>query len=427
VTKTPGFASCDCFKLLEAIACLLFTCFVVSLVTDFTGLSLPGTVLEEPTLYAERTSLDNDRNWHDRRHEWHDNERAAEKWRKEHRWLPASKRIHDHIFTTSSEGFKLAASQASVSLTTLFNAMPAWTDDFILLDIIKCLKQTGTADQTLPLFKLVARDPWAIERCFSVVHSTPYSDFSARTRALNRSESDVGPPKIIQIGFNKAGTRSIWKFLHDISVASAHWEGGYLAQSIDKNLLNGERLLDGYEELDGFTDLFYFATCIPEREKVTKYPGVSANKYFRSLDRQYPGSLFILNTRGLMGWIESRAKHPGNCNVHWVNHWPDMRYIWALEWHVHMAGVLSYFAGYEERKPTGDLLVLDIAQDDSSLLHAFLLTPAYLRDVEIEKVINVEKTLLCHGLECPSIQERANEMQKHFEDLRKTDEARQKG
>merc|ERR1719461_656983 len=206
---------------------------------DLAGISLPAS-LEPEEVFTSAADGFSELEFSDREHE-----SASSTWKEKHRWLPASKRKHNHIFGTSSEGFKLAASQASVTLEMLLDAMPAWTDDYFLIDIIKCLKFN---DLKIPLYKLIAQDPWHVESCFKIIHSPSYSDLEARKMAM--SQNTTGPPKIIQIGFNKAGTRSIWKFFHDIDVASAHWEGGLLAQAMDKNMLAGKRLFEGYEDFD---------------------------------------------------------------------------------------------------------------------------------------------------------------------------------
>merc|ERR1719461_1894097 len=162
---------------------------------DLAGISLPAS-LEPEEIFTTTAEDFSELEFSDRVHE-----SASSTWKEKHRWLPASKRKHNHIFGTSSEGFKLAASQASVTLEMLLDAMPAWTDDYILLDIIKCLKRN---DLKIPLYKLIPNDPWNLERCFSIIHSPPYSDVDARKRAMN--QTSAGAPKIIQIGFNKAGT-----------------------------------------------------------------------------------------------------------------------------------------------------------------------------------------------------------------------------
>lgn len=155
--------------------------------------------------------------------------------------------------------------------------------------------------------------------------------------------------------------------------------------------------------------MYYGIECVPERNKYTRYRQFAGYRYFRELDQQYPRSLFILNVRNIEDWIASRAMHPGNCFDRWIGIWPDVRWLWALEWYLHMAGVLSYFGGLSDVKPLGDLLVFDIGGDNATLLHRFLRTrPSTKKHPRLMLDITTKIPELCRKDDCPSPQDRAD-------------------
>lgn len=155
--------------------------------------------------------------------------------------------------------------------------------------------------------------------------------------------------------------------------------------------------------------MYYGIECVPERNKCTRYRQFAGYRYFRELDQQYPRSLFILNVRDIEDWIASRAMHPGNCFDRWIGIWPDVRWLWALEWYLHMAGVLSYFGGLGDVKPLGDLLVFDIGGDNATLLHRFLRTrPSTKKHPRLMLDSTTKIPELCRKDDCPTPQDRAD-------------------
>ena len=82
---------------------------------------------------------------------------------------------------------------------------------------------------------------------------------------------------------------------------------------------------------------------------------------FAVLDEQYPGSRFVLTTRDLDGWLESRRRHVlrNQAEAEAGRYHGDFLEVdveaWRAEREAHHAAVLAHFAD----RP-GDLLVLDI-------------------------------------------------------------------
>ena len=190
--------------------------------------------------------------------------------------------------------------------------------------------------------------------------------------------------KIFQIGFNKCGTWSI----HDLfsrraspKIHSVHWDGGLLAKSMMDNILQGKDILSKYPGHRVFIDM----ECCFLSER--GYEWFFAFKHFEKLDRQYPGSKFILNTRGMEAWIESRFNHvcrhiigtDGNVELtescfYWQRMLPwvsksmgrdvskeELAEIWRQEREEHHNRVFEYF----KDRPR-DLLVFNLDSDPFS-------------------------------------------------------------
>jgi hypothetical protein len=88
--------------------------------------------------------------------------------------------------------------------------------------------------------------------------------------------------KIFGIGLNKTGTTSLHFALNSIGVRSFHYTTD-LKEKFQNNLEAGLPLLSGLDEFNAFSD-----NPIPE--------------YFKLLDEQYPGSLFIRNGNWIHGF-----------------------------------------------------------------------------------------------------------------------------
>ena len=169
--------------------------------------------------------------------------------------------------------------------------------------------------------------------------------------------------KIFQIGFNKTGTGSIYQFLLDNDIKSVHWAGGKISRIMHLNDLNGDPLLKGLEEYQGFTDM----------EHNLKDGGFfyASERYFKELDKQYPGSLFIFNYRNIDKWILSRSKHSNGMYLlnAMIKDGLDRDEIfsqWRQEYKTHMQNVEDYF------REKDNCLLLNIEDTNNELLGEFL-------------------------------------------------------
>lgn len=105
---------------------------------------------------------------------------------------------------------------------------------------------------------------------------------------------------IFVIGFNKAGTTSLHKLFRSSGLSSLHCKKGELAKGMLENALHGRKILDGFDrKYSVFSDMYF-------RNQQFFFEG---NSLFRQLDKDYPDSLFIYNTRPIENWLRSRKLH----------------------------------------------------------------------------------------------------------------------
>ncbi|MBU3822735.1 sulfotransferase family protein [Flavobacteriaceae bacterium XHP0103] len=159
--------------------------------------------------------------------------------------------------------------------------------------------------------------------------------------------------KIFCIGLNKTGTSSLHKAFGVLGFSSVHHVGneGSLHRIMIENKVNNRKLLSGIDHYDAYSDWVMTDT---------KY-------FFKILDKEYPGSKFIFNTRPIEDWISSREAHvktidnleklqkeqPGNT---WYNLRKD---LWRNEFLELEKEVVEYFKGREQ-----DFLPFDVTKGD---------------------------------------------------------------
>jgi hypothetical protein len=172
--------------------------------------------------------------------------------------------------------------------------------------------------------------------------------------------------KIFVVGFNKCATRTLHGYLAGNRIPAIHWDYGRLATTMVRNALAGRRLLHGYDHrYRAFSDMILLTDRIC----------VEGNAFFRTLDRDYPGSRFIYNTRSLEDWIQSRIGHRDGSYLRRyksvlntdddavvIDHWKTVRSRFEHD-------LYSYFSGRD------DLLVFDIAKDEPDSIGAFIGAP----------------------------------------------------
>jgi hypothetical protein len=163
--------------------------------------------------------------------------------------------------------------------------------------------------------------------------------------------------KVFCVGLSKTGTRSLHEALQILGLRSVHWGGPDLTTAVQRGPemraaieaaeRDGRPLLDGLEDADAYSDILALSTR------------------FEVLDRQYPGSRFILTVRDLDEWVDSRVRHVEANVERKARGEYDGTFLvvdeagWRREATEHEDRVRSHFAG----RPA-DLLVMDIAAGD---------------------------------------------------------------
>ena len=175
--------------------------------------------------------------------------------------------------------------------------------------------------------------------------------------------------KIFCIGLSKTGTRSLHEALQVLGFRSVHWGGPDLQTAVQRGpeiraaierCLDEDRpLLDDLDDADAYSDI------------------LALSRNFDVLDRQYPGSKFILTVRSLEDWLESRRRHvEANLARRERGEYGGTFLTvdiegWTAELIDHEHRVLDHFADRPD-----DLLVMDIAAGDGwERLCPFLDTP----------------------------------------------------
>lgn len=171
--------------------------------------------------------------------------------------------------------------------------------------------------------------------------------------------SEPGRPRVFGIGLNKTGTISLHEALETLGYRSLHWGGPYSRLAVERAIREGSPLLTYLGDHDAFSDI--------QRLSVS----------FELLDRQYPGSRFILTTRDVEGWLESRRRHVERNVARKAVGEYDGTFLtvdleaWQVQFAEHDARVRAYFSDRPQ-----DLLAMDItAGDDYRVLCPFLGLP----------------------------------------------------
>jgi len=212
----------------------------------------------------------------------------------------------------------------------------------------------------------------------------PSEDLSNHVPAPNLLDRRQKLTRIFQIGFNKCGTRSLYRFLQRNGIYSAHFNRGLLALRLHENIAAGRKPLHGkLDRFVGFTDV----------QRVTQSEVIEGVDFYRELYNYYPNSYFILNTRDKAGWLKSRQNHgAGNYMRRYQLGLglPDVDAVldyWKRQWDRHHARLQDFFADKPDR-----LVVFDIKQDDPQKLVDFL-SPDFItqRDLFLHEGLTSEQ------------------------------------
>jgi hypothetical protein len=153
-------------------------------------------------------------------------------------------------------------------------------------------------------------------------------------------------PRIFGIGLNKTGTMTFDKAMTILGFASLHDGGPEVHGLVKAAIDDGAPLLANLDQrYDAFSDI-----------------GLLSRR-FGILDRQYPGSRFVLTVRPVDEWIDSRRRHvERNRALREIGQY-DGTFLeideerWRQEWDHHVDRVRTYFGD----RP--DFLEVDLTHD----------------------------------------------------------------
>ena len=170
------------------------------------------------------------------------------------------------------------------------------------------------------------------------------------------------------IGHHKIATRSIHRLFRIDGYRAIHWKGGRIADTMLKNLRTSQPLLTGIDKSNVYSDM----ECLHKNGEF-----FYGHRLFPILDLQYPGSLFIFNTRNLESWIKSQLAHKSKKYGSYVRRiskglsalnpdrqitTEDVIEMWRKTWHQHEEEVNKYFSD------KSNLLRVNIEDQDSKRL-----------------------------------------------------------
>jgi hypothetical protein len=136
--------------------------------------------------------------------------------------------------------------------------------------------------------------------------------------------------KVFIIGFNRTATKAIHELFKNSGYSSAHYslanpetgEPVIIAQQMRLNYFNFKPLLWGMDQFQCYSDLFW------HRED----EWVDANKYYPMLYDAYPDSYFILNTRDMDSWLQSKENHKEGDYITRCQQYHKLNRIEQLAW-----------------------------------------------------------------------------------------------
>lgn len=123
---------------------------------------------------------------------------------------------------------------------------------------------------------------------------------------------------------------------------------------MQNNFLHGRPLLTGYESFVAFSDMEAVTLGFRRKSRRLLY---AYRDSFPHLDLQYPGALFLFNTRSMADWIESRMTHWNGSYAETCRKLhagiqrndryslDDLRSQWITDFGSHQQALRSHFGG----------------------------------------------------------------------------------
>jgi hypothetical protein len=151
---------------------------------------------------------------------------------------------------------------------------------------------------------------------------------------MRRAKYRPDRPRVFNLGLNKTGTSSFHEAMTILGFQSLHWGGPKVRDLVRQAVDANEPLLSHLDQrYDAFSDISLLS------------------RRFGRLDRQYPGSKFVLTVRPVDEWIDSRRRHvEHNIREHAAGRYRGDYLVvdearWRQEWVTHLEKVRRYFDG----------------------------------------------------------------------------------
>lgn len=150
--------------------------------------------------------------------------------------------------------------------------------------------------------------------------------------------------KVFFLGFNKTATTAFHKLFESSGYASYHHlvKGKNLAHIMDANLKNQKPILHNISGAVAYSDISYYK----------KNQCIEGNQWYAELYQEYPDSFFILQTRNIEEWIESRSRHKKGHFIkrcmksYGIQTKDEMKDVWRKEREERENQIKRYFRGH---------------------------------------------------------------------------------
>ena len=170
---------------------------------------------------------------------------------------------------------------------------------------------------------------------------------------------------IFVIGFNRCGLTSLAMLFRENGIRCLHHYADdadtTLGAMISANLSSGRPIMAGLQRFTAFLDM----------GMVTPEIVFEGCKLFWQMHGEHPDSYFILNTRPVEHWIDSRALlQDGEFAEMYADAFGydeiKIQHVWRKQYLAHLAEVREHFAD------DGKFLEFNIEEDDPALISNFL-------------------------------------------------------
>ena len=198
-----------------------------------------------------------------------------------------------------------------------------------------------------------------------------------------RSSSSAPLPRVVAIGFNKCGTRSLAELFRGAGHPVIHhkvrdrWPvPRRIGRVMKDNLAQGRKVFDSVENYTFYCDLIL-------NDGLETWEGARA---FRDILRDYPDTILLLNLRNREAWIASRLKHghgefaKREMQARGLSDMEALKDRWRAEWEAHLADVRGFMATHPGRYLEFNLDT-DTAEDLAAWLPEYHLNPADFHDI----------------------------------------------